>query len=423
MTVPLALLPDPGLSVARDAATRADELRRRIRGDQYGHRRLRRAIHFLQRLQTTDSTAEAVSIVAEVQGPPRLRKERDFSNDEPRGRSTKRCVDNPKSLGAELQGPHRWLAARLVRLFPIVAAMYERVKDEHEVVDYLDLLIKLRNLLRDDGVARRFYQARFDHIFVDEFQDTDPLQCEIVFYLCERAATARDWSQVELTAGKLTIVGDPKQSIYRFRRADIAMYGRAVEQLVSAGALEERLETNFRSRPELIDFFNAQLAAVLGEHPHETFNPAAGRAYYEPLRAAQSTERDGACVHLLPYADAAGQGLAAGNGRVVEGAAVAHYVRWLLTSGYTVRDVDTNTERPIRPSDIAVLAPVTTHLRLLLERLDDLGIEYTARGGVLFLGHPTVRRYLLALRALADRDDGVAQAALLQPPLLCRRLG
>ena len=104
----------------------------------------------------------------------------------PAGAPTTRSVPTgpgPTTLGDKLKGPHRWLATRLVRLFPVVGAMYERVKAEHEVVDYLDLLIKLRDLLRDDLDARRFYQGLFDHIFVDEFQDTDPLQCEIVFYL------------------------------------------------------------------------------------------------------------------------------------------------------------------------------------------------------------------------------------------------
>ena len=60
----------------------------------------------------------------------------------------------PRSLSAQLKGPHRWLAVRLVRLFPVARAMYERVKQEHEVVDYLDLLIKLRNLLRDSPTAQ-----------------------------------------------------------------------------------------------------------------------------------------------------------------------------------------------------------------------------------------------------------------------------
>ncbi len=414
--VPLPPIPDPGLDVAQAAARRAHDMLRMARGSTAGHRRVRRVVRALQHLAFTDDPAEAFRIVAETRRGRDL-YQREFDGDSV-GYSIYAALRDgkPGSLAEQLQGPHRWLAARLVRLFPVVAAMYERVKDDHEVVDYLDLLIKLRNLLRDDRDARAFYQARFDHLFVDEFQDTDPLQCEIVFYLCEQGTAATDWAQVDLTPGKLTIVGDPKQSIYRFRRADIAMYGRAGGRVVASGALQQRLETNFRSRPELIDFFNAQLAGVLGKGAGEAFDPTAGRAHYEPLRAAAAIAAGGVCVHLLPYAGAGGERLLAGNGRAVEGAAVARYIRWLLASGHPVRDPETDVERPVRPGDIAVLAPVTTQLRHLLRPLDELGIEYTARGGVLFLAHPTVRRFLLALRALADRDDGVAMAALLQPP-------
>src|SRR5262249_55308166 len=116
------------------------------------------------------------------------------------------------------------------------------------------------------------------------------------------------------------------------------------------------------------------------------------------------------------YADDAQDGLLAPEGRAVEAVMLARYVRMLLHSQRPVRDPDTNDERPIRAGDIAVLACVTTNLPLLLRQLDALGIEYTARGGSLFLGHPSVRQYLLGLRALADRDDGVAVAALLRPP-------
>ena len=77
------------------------------------------------------------------------------------------------------------------------------------------------------------FQRLFDHVFVDEFQDTDPLQAEIILLLCEREPAARRWDQALLRPGALTLVGDPKQSIYRFRRADVAMYDR-VRQVVAA---------------------------------------------------------------------------------------------------------------------------------------------------------------------------------------------
>ena len=102
-------------------------------------------------------------------------------------------------------------------------------------LDFTDLLGRLRDLLADDLAARGALQGRFRYLLVDEFQDTDPLQAEIVFYLCEREPAAADWREVVLRPGKLFVVGDPKQSIYRFRRADIAMYDQ-VKELVGRPA-------------------------------------------------------------------------------------------------------------------------------------------------------------------------------------------
>jgi ATP-dependent exoDNAse (exonuclease V) beta subunit len=428
IAVELSVLPDPQLAAARAAADRFAAMVRLLRGSQRGHRRLQRMAHALRRLQDAEDPAEAYRIVEEaLRGPP-LRRALDFGGDGPGWdvyKAIRPDTTQTSTLGDKLKGSHRWLATRLVRLFPVVNAMYERVKVEHEVVDYLDLLIKLRNLLRGNLDARRFYQGLFDHLFVDEFQDTDPLQCEIVCYLCE-APVAGDgsavpgrnaqWDAVQLTPGKLTIVGDPKQSIYRFRRADIAMYGRAMELLRANGALEQRLDTNFRSRPELIAFFNQQLAKVLGKTEGPAFDPRTGRANYEDLAPAVTIPPGAIAVHLLPYADDAGAGLLAREGRGVEAAMLARYVRWLLDSRRLVRDPDTNAERPVQAGDIAVLTCVTTNVRRLLQQLDHSGIEYRARGGALFLGHPVIRQYLLGLRALSDRDDGVAESALLRPP-------
>lgn len=420
----LCPVPDPQLDQMRAAAERLAQMVKLMRGAEPGHRVLRLIVRGLSRLRSVDDPAEAFRLVQESMGGRELQKGRDFNND-PTGWDIYKAIrpQGPAKgwLAEQLKGSHRWLATRLVRLFPVVHAMYERVKAEHEVVDYLDLLIKLRNLLRDNIEARRFYQQLFAHIFVDEFQDTDPLQCEIVFYLCEDPGApvvngAGGWDAVRLAPGKLTIVGDPKQSIYRFRRADIAVYALAMQRLIAGGAIEQRLETNFRSRPELIGFFNQQLGKLLGKNDGAAFDPHTGRAHYEELLPSAQTAPAGVTVHVLPYADAQNHGLLAADGRVVEAAMLARYVRWLLESQFAVRDPGTNVPRPVQPGDIAVLAAATTNVRLLLEQFDALGMEYSARGGVLFLAHPVVRQYLLGLRALADRDDGVAAAALLRPP-------
>ena len=92
------------------------------------------------------------------------------------------------------------------------------------MLDFLDLLLVARDLVRDNADVRADLQQRFTHIFVDEFQDTDPLQAEILLLLAADDPAETDWHRVRPLPGKLFIVGDPKQSIYRFRRADVALY-------------------------------------------------------------------------------------------------------------------------------------------------------------------------------------------------------
>ena len=103
-------------------------------------------------------------------------------------------------------------------------AEYQRLKARAGRLDFLDLLIKARDLIRDNTAVRSELQRRYTHFFIDEFQDTDPLQVEILLLLAADDPSVTDWRCVRPVPGKLFLVGDPKQSIYRFRRADIALY-------------------------------------------------------------------------------------------------------------------------------------------------------------------------------------------------------
>jgi ATP-dependent helicase/nuclease subunit A len=116
-----------------------------------------------------------------------------------------------------------------------------------------------RNLLKHDLHVRRYFQNRFRFLFVDEFQDTDPLQAEIVFFLAEREVRATEWTEVMLQPGKLFLVGDPRQSIYRFRRADLQVYAR-VRDLVAHQGQELSLSTNFRTRAPALAWINKTFA-------------------------------------------------------------------------------------------------------------------------------------------------------------------
>jgi ATP-dependent exoDNAse (exonuclease V) beta subunit len=388
-----------------------------------GIRWMRKLRDVLAELLEEDDPARLRSALVKIAKGPGGQKKAgmdDFDDDEAwklwkgyRGDTGKKPVRDT-ALRDDLLGPlNRYFALRLVRLFPAVIALYEKVKARRRQLDQIDLLLKLRNLLAGDRDTRAYFQSLFDHVFVDEFQDTDPLQAEIVLFLCEDGARARDWTKVKFASGKLTVVGDPKQSIYRFRRADIAMYERVRTLVASGPHLPVTLSTNFRSAPSLIEFVNHRFNEVLGEPKEPMFDSAEGTVRYQPLTAGR-TGMPRPLVHALPLTRADDQ--KADPMRDTEAAALARYLRWLVESDVRIEDPWDGSLRPVRYGDVAILAISTWGLPRLFPELDRFGIPHAARGGKLFLDDPAHKQFLLGLRALADRDDGVAQAALLRPP-------
>src|SRR5687767_7705531 len=237
----------------RTAAAEMVRITRAITGKSAGARWLALLPPGLQRLGSVDSPTILFREIGRLrQRMPRdVTKKATFDGDNEAWKAWKRITDGDKEhatpLWAEMTAPiNRWMATRLARLFPVVIALYEKVKVRNQALDQIDLLLKLRDLLAQNLAVRGEMQGMFDHVFVDEFQDTDPLQAEVVLFLCEREPVAARWDRVVLREGALTLVGDPKQSIYRFRRADVAMYDR-VRSLVAGGPhLSVTLSANFR---------------------------------------------------------------------------------------------------------------------------------------------------------------------------------
>ncbi|MBN2495312.1 MAG: UvrD-helicase domain-containing protein [Deltaproteobacteria bacterium] len=320
-----------------------------------------------------------------------------------------------RRLRSELLGPgHAYLACRLMRIAPVVRCLYDRVKRRRAVLDYTDVLLLLARALRDETGFRTEVQALFDHILLDECQDNDPLQVEIISFLAEQGARARHWREVRFRPGALTVVGDPKQSIYRFRRADIAIYEDFTRALEEQGALCEILTCNFRSRPELIcEVFNKQGPVLL-----RRVDRPAGQAEFQDLTPAGNVQPAGdAVVHRIDFAAPAH--IRRREARRFEAEAIAAYLDELLRGGLDVeiRDPDCPDEqRAPRPGDVVILCRSTFDLDLLSASLDRRGIAHLKRGGKTSMQDPALRALLLALRAVSDPDDGVAHAALLAPP-------
>jgi ATP-dependent exoDNAse (exonuclease V) beta subunit len=296
-------------------------------------------------------------------------------------------------------------------------AEYERLKMRAGRLDFLDLLIKTRDLIRDDDAVRNELQRRYTHFFIDEFQDTDPLQVEILLLLAADNPAATDWRDARPVPGKLFLVGDPKQSIYRFRRAEVALYEEVKARLIRAGAELLHLSTSFRARPPIQSFVNAAFA------PAMTASPDCGQAAYVALEKSRPEIQGQPTLVALPvprpYSD---------YGRVTKRQidesyppAVGAFVHWLTNeSGWTVEEDGGLTA--IRPRHIAILFRRfrnfgTDVTRPYVRVLESRRIPHVLVGGRSFHECEEVIALRNALAAIEWPDDELSVFATLRGPL------
>jgi ATP-dependent helicase/nuclease subunit A len=313
-------------------------------------------------------------------------------------------------------------------------------------LDFTDLLGRLRDLLRDDHEARRALQDRFDYLLVDEFQDTDPLQTEIVFFLCERQAPTGEppagaWRDVVLEPGKLFVVGDPKQSIYRFRRADITLYD-AVEQRIGEQPDGKgqilNISQNFRTTPRLVAWANRVFDRVFAEDEVEGYPKKGRQPPYQNVEAFRPPAGGPRVAVLLgrPYGGEAGEADATRRDEARAVAALLVRMHGADAKRWQVQDREAldrsalgrfaflDTEalcrlavldlppveplRPLRWGDVAVLFRATTGLETYEQALREAGVPYRVEGGKAYFKRREVDDALLCLRAVDDPSDGPA---------------
>ncbi|MDB4969148.1 MAG: UvrD/REP helicase [Myxococcales bacterium] len=274
------------------------------------------------------------------------------------------------------------LASALARLVAAVETSYRAQKRRAGVVDFTDLLTMARDLLRDDAEVRASVRSRFDAILVDEFQDTNPVQAELVRLLGGR--------QPDDESARLFVVGDRKQSIYEFRGADVGVFAQAAAQLVEAGGREELLGQSRRSAPGVLSLCNALFARALHG--------------YEPARDDLSAFRQEAPSPSGAELLAVAPGPSA-DCRLREARAVARRIAQLRAGGR-------------RLGDMAILLRRFTHLTDYLDALRAAGLPYFVVRGRGFFAAQEVRDLASALTVIDDPDDLLALVALLRSPIV-----
>ena len=274
------------------------------------------------------------------------------------------------------------------------------------VLDFDDLLLATRALLRGHEAIRQAASNRYTRILVDEFQDTDPVQAEILFHVASASDSASSWQQRALIPGNLFIVGDPKQAIYRFRGADVAAYmeaRNAVERQFPGNIL--RITTSFRSRGDILGHVNRCFHAPLGRQ-------APG---YVPLVSSLGPAEHGLpCVMKVTIR--IGEKSRAPFVRDEEARNVADICARLIGNA-RVRRSGGETSL-IVPGDIALLAPVGTELLRYERALEENGLPLVSQAGRNLFRRQEAQDFVTLIRALADPRDTLALGALLRGPLV-----
>ncbi len=272
-------------------------------------------------------------------------------------------------------GVHRGLD-RLLRGF---GARYARHKRARSALDFEDLELMTRDLLAGQAELRERYRRRFAHVMVDELQDTNRVQLELIEHVAR---------------GNLFTVGDAQQSIYGFRHADVELFEALGEQRARDGE-RATLQTNFRSRREILEVINGAFAGVFGER-------------FMPLVVGRADPPAGEPRVELLIADKAGdyavEGLAS-PWRTAEARALARRVQELIAAGTS-------------PHDVVLLSRATTDLRAYERALEEHGIPTYVIGGRGYWAHPQVIDVVAYLRALANPRDEQQLYTVLASPLV-----
>ena len=312
--------------------------------------------------------------------------------------------------------------ARQSALAPILRALkgfvlaYAEERKRQGKAEFHDLLVWARDLLRDNIEVRDHFRGRFSHLLIDEAQDTDPIQAEIAMFLAEEAPEPAaagdrptDWARITPEVGKLFVVGDPKQSIYRFRRADARQMARLKERL---GGETVQLVQNFRSQAPIVAWVNCVFSGWMGGGNDQ--------AEYVDLIHRWEAATDGP---FKPRAWSLG-GAMEGNAneiRQAEAEAIAGLLagidgKWQVLDAEATSSSGVERYRPAKLSDTCILMPKRTGLRILELALDDADIPYRLEGASLIFATQEIRDLVNCLKAIDDPADQVSVVAALRSP-------
>ncbi|MBB5235587.1 UvrD-helicase domain-containing protein [Deinococcus budaensis] len=307
--------------------------------------------------------------------------------------------DDLAGIPGEATAAHDRAVLALERLFDHLTRRFAALKAGAEVATFADLETFADAALAH-GHVRAHYARRWTHLLIDEAQDTNPVQWRILSALAGASVN-------------LTVVGDEKQSIYAFRRADVQVFRAAQDEVQARHGQVIPMGTSFRTHAALVQVINAFFASLMAGP--DGARPTAAR--FEPLTAHRTSSPLGEGAPCAEVYDIHAQDV--GAARAAEAQLLATRIQDLLYAGTPVHDRALGETRPLRLGDVAVLFRARTHLKTYEQALAAAGVPYAVHGGRGLYGRPEVRDAAGLLHLLADPSRDIPLAAFLRGPHVC----
>ncbi|MCX5675813.1 MAG: UvrD-helicase domain-containing protein, partial [Planctomycetota bacterium] len=306
-------------------------------------------------------------------------------------------LDALPAYDEDLERRHLAVARALYRTAGRAIAAYEAAKREQSALDFEDLQIRARDLLKGNPRVLDDCRKRFRTLLVDELQDTNLLQFEIVDLLASGPPSARRPGAIR--PGALFGVGDPKQSIYRFRGAEFEVFQRALDRVGPAG--RKTLDESFRLHPGTAALVNHLFPPLMGD-------------LYEPIRGMRP-QRNDAAAEFLFVTDPKGGGFRQDEGLEHEAARLADRIKDLVENRRLTVEED-GAWRPAGYGDVAILLRRMSYLHLYERALEGARVPYYVVAGSGFFKQQEVLDVLHLARVLDDPSDDLHLAGVLRSP-------
>lgn len=302
----------------------------------------------------------------------------------------------------------------LLRAIRAGISYYDNIRKDTGKLNFQDLLLITSRLLRDHPEIRSYFRKRYSYLLVDEFQDTDPIQAEVMLYLTSENDLEKNWKNLCPVPGSLFVVGDPKQSIYRFRRADIITYNRVKEIIQSSGGRVVHLSSNFRAVGPIIDWVNAVFENEFKRFPEYASpayiplmkgRPSAAEAALEGVRQLQIPKEFSKTEKIVNY----------------DSEVIASFINDCLSRRLSVNRCSSGTvydaAEAVKPDDFLIITPTMKNIGVYNDKLSRYKIPTEVAGGGSLNSVPELFYLYMLLKTVSEPYDSTALVATLRGPL------